>query len=381
MITRGAFRIFSISGIPVRVHWTLLVVLPLLAASFGRNFAQAASFADVAPERVSGHPWLWGFALAIALFASVVVHELAHVFYARAKGGRVLDVTLWMLGGMSRLTEPPAKPRHEAMMAFVGPLASFAIALVASAAAMALGGVSFEAQFAFFYLAQLNIVLGVFNLLPAFPMDGGRILRALLAIRLGRQRATRIAAVVGKVFAAAFIVLGLLSFNLLLMIIGYFVYVGATAEAHDVRLKDELAGMRVAAVMNRSPIAVDAGASLGDAARRMRTEGRMILPVLDAGRVTGILTFDDVRQLASDQRERRLVRDSARPVAPIAGDAETLEALRRLDDESVIELPVVAGGALVGTIGREDIARGLALRELDEEGRSGRITPNPSATS
>jgi Zn-dependent protease/CBS domain-containing protein len=371
-MTRGGLRIFSIAGIPVRVHWTLLVMLPLLAVAFGQSFVRAAALADVSAAQVSGRPWLWGLALAVALFASVVVHELAHVLYARAKGGHVLDITLWMLGGVSRMTEPPARPRHEAMMAFVGPLASFGIAIVAFAVAFLFGRESFTVQFGFFYLAQLNLVLGVFNLLPAFPMDGGRILRALLAMRLGRRRATRIASIVGKVFAAVFVVLGLFSFNLLLLLVGYFVYVGASVEVQGVRLQEDLGGIRVSRVMSERPVAVEAAAPLADAARRMKDARRIVLPVLEAGRVIGVITFDDVRRVPPDAREGVNVRESVRPVAPLSADTETFEALRRLDEEGVTELPVVADQVLVGTIGREDIARGLVLHELDEERRSGR---------
>lgn len=199
---RGSFQIGSFHGIPVRVHFSLLLVLPLLAFLFGGAFQRAAEVAEVPPERLSGSPALWGLVVALGLFASVFIHELAHTVYALRRGGTVRSITLMMVGGVSELTEAPPRPRDEALMAAVGPLTSILLAVLLGGATWLLQEVrSFNLQFAFFYMASLNLFLGVFNLLPAFPMDGGRIVRASLAGRLGMVRATQVASWLGRGFA------------------------------------------------------------------------------------------------------------------------------------------------------------------------------------
>jgi len=168
--------------------------------------------------------------VAIALFACVLVHELAHSLYALRKGGRVRDITLLMVGGVSQMSEPPKEVKHEAIMALAGPLVSFALGAEFHLLRLLADHASFNLRFALFYLGILNLALGAFNLLPAFPMDGGRILRAVLATRMGLVQATRTAAKVGKVFAVVFGVLGVLTINMLLVLIAFFMFIGAEGE-------------------------------------------------------------------------------------------------------------------------------------------------------
>ena len=241
----GGFKIGSIRGIPIRIHITFLFVLPILALGFGRAFGVAARVAGVPPEQITGSPILWGVGVALALFASVLLHELGHSLYALRKGGRVRDITLLMIGGVSQISQMPRESKDEAMMAFIGPLVSIVLGIALYGLHAVSGGVSFAAQFGLFYVAGLNLFLGLFNLLPAFPMDGGRILRALLSPRVGAVRATRIAATIGKVFAGLFCAWGLFSFNLLLVLIGFFVFVGAQSEQRAVMMKIEGSRPRV----------------------------------------------------------------------------------------------------------------------------------------
>src|SRR5262249_35470501 len=153
------------------------------------------------PEaRIGGDRLLWGLAVALALFASVLLHELAHSLYSRRTGARVSAITLLMIGGVSQIEDVPRRPLHEATMALRGPLTSLAIAAVLGAALLVVPRDMelFEVRFLLGFTSYLNLTLGVFNLLPAFPMDGGRVLRALLVKRLGFLRATRAASRVGQ---------------------------------------------------------------------------------------------------------------------------------------------------------------------------------------
>ncbi|TAN37342.1 MAG: hypothetical protein EPN23_05780 [Verrucomicrobia bacterium] len=221
----GAFQIAKLRGIPIRVHMTLLIVLPI----FGYNFA----------EEFSTHPLTWGMLAAATLFLSVALHELGHSFVSMAKGFPVRDILLLPIGGMAQLARIPERPRDEFQVAIAGPLVS--LALGAGLLTLGIGGLlpgSSELARFCVLIGSINLSLFVFNLLPAFPMDGGRILRAMLARRKGRLAATRMAARLGKIIA---IVLGLLGWhygNPLLVVIAVFIYFAAGAEYRMVLMQE-----------------------------------------------------------------------------------------------------------------------------------------------
>ncbi|WNG52081.1 CBS domain-containing protein [Archangium minus] len=369
---RGAFRIATLRGIPIRVHYSFLLVLPFLAWLFGQAFRSAAQAAEVPPERLMGSPLAWGLGLAVALFLAVLVHELAHSLYALRKGGEVSDITLLMIGGVSRITRMPQGSRHEALMALAGPVTSLVLGgLFLGSYVLLEGARSFNLRFAVFYLGYLNIFLGVFNLLPAFPMDGGRILRALLTGRLGRVRATRVAGAVGKGFAVLFGLVGLLGGNFILIIIAFFVFMGAEGESREVLMQSLLNRVHVRELMVARTAAVEAGASLEEVAERMRAERRRALPVVEEGRVVGLVMLANVRQVPASQRALVRVRELAVPVPELTPEATAWEALKEMGQRRLPQLPVVRDGVLVGTVTQEDVMRGLELRELEDSNTHG----------
>lgn len=213
---RGSIRIGRIAGIDVLVHWSFLILLVIVAATASSSGAL-----------------VWAAVWIIAIFGSVLVHELAHSLVARARGAVVLDILLLPIGGLSQISEMPESPRDELAIAVVGPLASLALALV-----FFLGGLTVHVALWpptimsgpwVARLAWLNALLGTFNLLPALPMDGGRVLRAALARRHGRAAATAEAAGVARIMAVAMVVVGFL-YDIWLVLIGLFVLLGANAE-------------------------------------------------------------------------------------------------------------------------------------------------------
>lgn len=375
MDARSTFLVARVRGIPIRIHFTFLLVLPFLAYSFGQRFVDAARFASTAPERLVGSPWLWGLAMAIALFASVLVHELAHSLYALGHGGKVRSITLHMVGGVSELSAPP---RSEILMALAGP----AISLVLGGFFVGLAGLATRTRlpnvtFALFYLGQLNLVLGVFNLLPAFPMDGGRILRGALTRSIGLVRATRIAARVGRVFAILFALLGFFSLNILLLFIAFVVYVGSEGEARDVLLRAALGDATVREFMSPVEAPVAAEETLTAVADRMTRERRTAFPVTDGDRVVGLVTADAVARVPAGSRAGTPARQVVQP-APLVEAADRLvDALHALGGAGVRELAVLDAGRLVGTLSRLDVGRGLELRELarPEAGAGGARAP------
>jgi Zn-dependent protease/CBS domain-containing protein len=369
---RGTIKIASLRGIPIRVHYSFLLVLPFLAYLFGQVFRSAAAAADVPPEQLVGSPYLWGLGLAVALFLAVLVHELAHSLYALAKGGEVADITLLMIGGVSRITRMPERDKQEALMAFVGPLTSLLIgAGFLGLYALLRGARSFNLQFALYYLGVLNVFLGAFNLLPAFPMDGGRILRALLSGKLGRVRATQVAGLLGKGFAVLFGLLGLFSFNFILLIIAFFVYLGAEGETREVLTQSLLARVKVRELMVARRAVVQGADSLAEVAERMRAERRRALPVEEEGRVVGLVTLARVRQVPAPQRAQVRAREVAQAVPAVSPEASAFEALKEMARRRLPQLPVVEEGVLVGTLSQEDVMRGLELRELEDSNISG----------
>jgi Zn-dependent protease/CBS domain-containing protein len=366
-------RIATLRGIPIRLHYSFLLVLPLLAWLFSRNFRSAAAAADIPPERLLGHPLVWGLGLVVALFLSVLLHELAHSLYALRKGGQVSDITLMMIGGVSRITRMPEGPRQEAVMAFVGPATSLVLGVLFLGSSVLLKDArSYNLYFAVGTLGLLNVILGFFNLLPAFPMDGGRILRALLSLRMGRVRATQVASMIGKGFALLFGLLGLMSTNYLLLVIAFFVFLGADAESREVLMSSLLARVRVREVLVPRTASVEAGDSLEEVATRMRTERRRALPVLENGRVGGLVTLAAVRQVPAARRSQVRVRGVAVPVPVLTPEATAWDALREMGQRRLPQLPVVReDGTLVGTVTQDDIMRGMELRELEDTHTSG----------
>jgi Zn-dependent protease/predicted transcriptional regulator len=297
---RWSWRIGSIAGIPIRVHVTLLLLLGWIATSYW--------LVGIGPRATAA-----GVLLIVTVFALIVIHELGHALVARQVGVRTHDILLLPIGGIASLERVPERPAHELAIALVGPAINLVLAGVLwlaltlagaptdPAAAITLGQ-AFAAQ-----LLWINVVLAVFNLLPAFPLDGGRALRALLAMRIGRARATAIAATAGKALAVVLAVLGLFV-NVWLVLIAFVVWLGADQERELVRIRSSLAGVPAREVMSRRIEVVDLDDSVAVAATRMVDAGTGILPVVDHGRVVGAVTRSDLAAAMQD----------AGPEAPLA---------------------------------------------------------------
>ena len=245
-----SWTIATIRGIPIRIHISLLVLVPLAAVTFSNQFqfyyGSIAGISGVEHGPTTLPPLVWGVILAFGLLVGILLHELAHCMVAISSGVRVESITLMMLGGVSRIEGEIARPMREVAMAAAGPLTSLAIGAVFYVGTKALPGLPTENTVAGMLFALVNVVLGVFNLLPAFPMDGGRILRAALTPTMGRLAATRRAALVGKILAVPLAILGIL-FNPLLVLIAVFIVLGATAETSMLENRVLLAGRRVGA--------------------------------------------------------------------------------------------------------------------------------------
>jgi Zn-dependent protease len=297
-----------------------------------------------------------GVSLVVAVFATIVVHELGHALVARHYGIQTRDIMLLPIGGIASLEHMPENPRQELAVALVGPAINLAIAGVLWLGIALIGYSAFAMQ-----LVWINVALAVFNLIPAFPMDGGRATRALLSMWLGRERATDVAAALGKVFAVAIGIFGLF-YNPLAVLIAAFVWFGASQERALVHLKSALHGVPVSAAMLRRVSAVSPDQHLEDAAALLL--GQNQVPVLDHGRFVGVLTRRDVASALA----------KGGPMAPVA-DASThdvvtvqpgdpldlvLDRLRQSPDSVAL---VLDHGEAVGMVTAETLATYAALHE------------------
>jgi Zn-dependent protease len=362
--------LFHVRGVPIRAHWTLLLVIPYLAVVLSSQFDSIAVLAGVDPARLVLPPIVWGALLALALFASVAVHELAHTLLAIRYGGRVRSITLMLVGGVSQLSYEPRRPRDEAIMAAAGPATSLGLG-AALAILSALFGGGADLQMTLFYLGAMNISLGLFNLLPAFPLDGGRVLRAVLAVKLERRRATQIAVTIGKLAALALGFIAITQFNLLLGLVAVFVYSGAAAESAD-EITDVLMPLHMRDLLpeHRAVPVIDAAGHLDDATRRMAELDRLELVVTDSRGPIAVVEADDVPRLARSHASWPLESLASQLPARftiVSQDDSANAALEAAAENNAGYVVVVAPPAtVVGLIGPSDITRAIKLRAARE---------------
>ncbi len=240
----GSYKIARVFGIPIRVHLTLLLVLPIMALDFGRALGPGQ--------------FLWGVVAALGLFASIALHELGHSVVAIRKGCRVRDILLLPIGGVAQLESMPRRPRDEFHVAIAGPIVSLALAAFGRIGGGFLAASHFYAPArVLIVLGGINLMLVLFNLLPSFPMDGGRVFRAWLMPKLGRLAATAVAAKVGRFMAILFGLWGLFTWNIFLILIAVFIYQAAGAEYRMVRMQESPPPLWPPWVVQQEPMQYD----------------------------------------------------------------------------------------------------------------------------
>ena len=329
---KWSWRVGTLSGIELRIHATFLLLPAWVAAT---RWADGSGF-EAAVAAV-------GFVLA--LFACVALHEFGHALAARRFGIATRDITLLPIGGVARLERMPEKPAQELAVALAGPAVNVVIAAVLFLSLAALGTVPFLEQ-----LLMANVGLVLFNLIPAFPMDGGRVLRALLASRMEYARATRIAARTGQVLAVGFAIAGLFG-NPMLLVIAAFVWMSASQEAAFTQMKSAITGTPVAAAMLRDFRMLPSDASLSDAIRVMLDGSQQDFPVVEEGRVAGMLTRSRLLAALAEHGEQFPVAAVMDRQLRFAESGETLEAaFARLEEVDCRVMPVLENGRLVGLL-------------------------------
>jgi len=368
-------RIF---GVHVGLNWSLLVVAALIAWSLATSLLPSAS-----PSNTSGAYWTAGVVSAFVFLASLLAHELAHSVVATGRGVRVEGITLWLFGGVSRFRSETNSPGTQALVTVVGPLTSLVLGVVFYLASVAFGGGAQPGLFSatLSWLGYINISLGVFNLVPAFPLDGGRLLQSLIWLRTGdRLRATRIAARIGMLFAYLLIAYGLATFifagslvsGVWSVFLGWFLLSAARAEEAGGLIRQALAGVTVAQLMTPNPVQASDDISVEDALHGYILASRhSTFPTHDAaGRLSGLLTLTALKNVAPGARPTTLIKQIICPVDKVssAGPADSISNLLAVSNDcSEGRSLVVDGGRLVGIVSPSDINR---LLQTSVSGRS-----------
>ncbi len=368
-----SIKLFRVQGIDVKVHLTFVLIL--VWAGYGWASAGGSGLAGA----------IFGVVAIILLFGCITLHELGHSFQALAYGVRVRQILLLPIGGVADMEEIPDKPGQELRIALAGPLVSFALAAVFFGLAALLGGgvgvepvdlavpgrAGLHGMLA--YLSTANLFLGLFNLIPAFPMDGGRILRAALALRLDYRRATAIAVAIGQGLAMVLGLLGFVSGSFFTVLIAIFIWIGAGQEGGLVEVRDTLRDVRVGGAMTRRPEVLLAGDTLERAVDLTLSTAQADFPVLDEARrtVVGLLTRDDLikglRHHGAGTPVRQVMRETFPSTTP---DAPLFEAQRQMLGAGVHALPVLGrDGSLVGLLTLVDVNEAFSLSVVRQAAR------------
>ncbi|MES3518343.1 MAG: site-2 protease family protein [Natronomonas sp.] len=366
-----SFRIGSAFGIPIRLDLTFLLVLPVFVYIIGFQLGEVVVLLDDAAGIEIDADLLTttlttrygiGTAAAIGLFVSIVFHEYGHSLVARRYGVPIASITLWLLGGVAQMEEIPEDWKQEFNIAIAGPIVSVVTGVVSLGLYLLVppGGFVLEAtRFVLIYLAIMNVALAGFNLLPGFPMDGGRILRALLARNRPHAQATQQAARVGQVFAIGLGLAGIIGFNVFLVLLAFFVYIAAASESKRTVMNAAFEGITVADVMTpREELkVVTPDTSVAELTHRMFSERHTGYPVVErAGtrgendppgpedRVVGIVTLTDAEEIREVERDAYRVGDvMSRDVHTVAPETPLVDAFETMQEHGIGRLLVVDG--------------------------------------
>ncbi len=387
---RGGIGLGRLFGVDIRLDFTLIIVFFLVATNLGEG-----TLPEWHPDWSPGLVWAVAIGAAVLFFASVVLHELAHALVAKAQGIPVKSITLFMLGGVAQIERDPATPRGEFAMAIVGPLTSIAIGVLC----MALGGAGLRMSADSFaqhpsealrelgplatlllWLGPLNLVLGVFNLIPGFPLDGGRVFRSILwAITGDKARASTWAGLTGRVFGGLLLALGVLmafgsvfpivggglAQGIWFMLIGWYLGGAAQASVEQVTVHDALKDVVVRTLMLTRFDTVDRRVSVEHFVREhVMGSDQRCFPVTSDGRFVGLLSLSDVRAARGEwgSTEVGALMTPAERIGTVLPEASAADALDDLARRDVDQLAVVdAGGELVGLLRRRDILQWLSL--------------------
>ncbi|WP_072375948.1 site-2 protease family protein [Hyphomicrobium sp. NDB2Meth4] len=365
-----SIKLFTWGGTAVRMHLTFLLLIAWIAA--------------VQWQHGGAHGAIAGVLFILVLFACVVLHEFGHIWAAARYGIRTPDVTLLPIGGVASMERMPEKPSQEIVVALAGPAVNLVIALVLIAALglrLTINQMSLEALQSSF-LAQVaiaNIILLVFNLIPAFPMDGGRVLRALLAMKMGFPRGTRVAARIGQAMAIGFAFLGFMG-NPMLILVAAFIFLAASGEAGDVEMREVIRGRRITDAMITRFESIGVGGTADDAAAKLLHTTQHEFPVLDGGgHLRGFIDSRAIIEaLRAGEGERPVLEIMAADVPTLHLDATLDQAVDAMRSTGARFIGIIdADDRLVGYLTPENLNELIMIGTSRERARTDRPLPDP----
>jgi Zn-dependent protease/CBS domain-containing protein len=370
---RSGIPIGKAFGITLRLHYSWFIIFALVTWALTASY-----FPSFYPSWSLGTRIAAGLITSLLFFGSVLAHELMHSLVSQRQGVPVKDITLFILGGVSQITEEPKEPKHEFNMAIVGPLTSLVIGGI-------LWGIYFgvrnidnaAAEFVtpiVYWLGFINLALGVFNLIPGFPLDGGRVLRSLLWWRSRNLRsATRIASTIGRMIGFLFIFGGIyLIFTsywlngLWIAVVGWFLESAASNSYRQLLLQDMLRGHVASEVMSRDCVLVTPETTLNNLVNEnILASGRRCFPVVSGSRVMGLMTLHNVRSVPREHWDNETVQAAMTPFDQlrwVRPDAELSTVFRILAENNINQVPVVQDGQIVGMVTRENLLNFVNIR-------------------
>lgn len=369
-------RLGRLFGIEIGFNWSLIFIFALIDWTLAVDFLPGA-----APSYSATTYWIVGSVGAVLFYASLLAHELSHALVARRNGVKVAGITLWLFGGVSRLEGDPETPRAEALIAGVGPLTSFAVAVVALGLTFLTADNDLAAGL-FSWLFVLNISLGLFNLVPAFPLDGGRLLGAFLWWRSGnRQRGVHNAVRVGRVFAFLMIAAGVLELflgevasGIWIAFLGWFLLSAASAEETGTNIRTLLRTVPVSAAMRSPVVTIPDWVTIEQFLDSVAPNHAFTTyPVHEpGGKLTGVVRLSDLVRMPAGERAVKHLKDVARPIAevPTTNPREDLSSLiQRVGLGMEQRVLVFENGELVGIVSPADVARVLAFKQAQADSR------------
>jgi len=357
---KWSFSIGRVSGIDIRVHASFGLILVLGAVQWG------------VPHGPRGA--LFGVFLLVGLFACVVLHELAHSLLAQAFGGKVREILLLPIGGVSRMEKAPEKPHQELLVALVGPLSNLVIALgLFLLAGRTVGAIDMEsvtkmpptapsAATALVWLLGANVFLALFNLIPAFPLDGGRVFRALLSMTLGARRATQIAAGTGQVIAIGLGLMGVFSGNLILALVAFFIFMGSGQEQAEDAARSVLHTLAVGDAYNKYALTLAPGDQVSRVIDFLLTSYEPDFAVVQGSRLLGVITRADVlKSLATEIEDVYVASIMKRDVMKVDAAQPLDEVRQEMMEKSERVAAVYRDETYLGLVSLEDIAEALLV--------------------
>jgi Zn-dependent protease/CBS domain-containing protein len=376
---KSSIRLFRIAGIDIGIHYSWIFIFGLITWSLAEGV-----FRPYLPGASTFEVWVLGLLAALLLFICVLLHELAHSLVARARGMGVSSITLFILGGVSNLEEEPQKPAIEFSMAIVGPVTSLALGgIFYGLYRLAAGGTALSEMLN--YLWYINLLLGIFNLVPGFPLDGGRVLRSIIWSATGSLvTATNAAAMVGRIIGWGMIVLGFFGIfgflglgiigGLWIAFIGWFLSSTADTSRRQVMLNELLAGKKVKDIMGTRPETVTPDTIVEQLVADIfnRKHGRAV-PVCEGGRLVGIVTIHDVRGVPRDRWTSTRVGEimTRAPLYTVSPDDDLSKAMNLISRHDINQLLIEYGGDCAGMLTRADILRYIQLlQELGHDRRA-----------